>query len=91
MPNTKSAERRMRNSARRQTHNRAIKHSLKTLESSFNEALEASKREEAAIALAAVSSALDKAAKAGVIHQAKANRKKSRLAAHLNPKAAATA
>ncbi len=89
MPNTKSAERRMRNSARRETHNKAIKNKLKTLEKSFLESTEAGKREEAASAYAAVASALDKAAKAGVIPRARADRKKSRLAVQLNPAATA--
>lgn len=89
MPNTKSAERRMRNSARRALHNRSIKHNLKALESHFQETMEAGKRDEAKTAFATVVSALDKAAKSGVIHKAKADRKKSRLAIQLNPRTAA--
>ena len=80
MPNTKSAERRVRNSARRAATNRRSKSRLKTLERRLNDALKTGKKEEAAKALQAVSSAFDKAAKNGVIHWAKANRKKSRLA-----------
>jgi len=91
MPNTKSAERRMRSSAKRNLHNQSIKHRLKSLEQQFVEAMEAGKREEAATALAQVASALDKAAKQGVIHKANASRKKSRLARQLNPAAAAAA
>jgi small subunit ribosomal protein S20 len=41
------------------------------------------KRDDASKAFAEVSSALDKAAKTGVIHRGKADRKKSRLAIHL--------
>ncbi len=89
MPNTKSAERRMRNNAKRHLHNESIKHRLKSLETKFSEAVESGKREEASEAFSAVVSALDKAAKAGVIHKAKASRKKSRLAVALNPRAAA--
>lgn len=89
MPNTKSAERRMRSSARRHLQNQSTKRNLKTLESRFHEILESGKRDEAAGAFAAVVSALDKAAKTGVIHRAKADRKKSRLAIQLNPRTAA--
>lgn len=44
MPNTKSAERRMRNSARKQVHNRSINTRLHTLEKKFTELLGAGKR-----------------------------------------------
>ena len=47
------------------------------------EAVEAGNKEEVAKLYKGVSSALDKAAKVGVVHRAKASRKKSRLAAHL--------
>ena len=84
MPNTKSAERRMRNSARKQSHNHSIKSRLKTLERHFQEILKAGKKPDVVAALIAVNSALDKAAKTGVIHRAKADRKKSRLALQFN-------
>jgi len=83
MPNTKSAERRMRNSARKQAKNRSSKSRLHTLEKSYLRLLEAGKKEEAAKVLPGVSSAFDKAAKTGVIHRATADRKKSRLALRL--------
>ena len=83
MPNTKSAERRMRNSARKRLHNRSIKSPLKTLERAYLDAVKNGKKEEANAAYRRISSAFDKAAKSGVIHKAKANRKKSRLAARL--------
>mgnify|MGYP000944904380 CR=1 FL=1 len=83
MANTKSAEQRVRQSARRHAHNQGIKHSLKTLERNYLEAVEGGKKEEAAKLYKTVTSAFDKAAKVGVIHSAKASRKKSRLAAHL--------
>lgn len=84
MPNTKSAERRMRSSARRWTRNRSVKSRLKSLERRYAEALSAGKKEEATTAYRAVISAFDKAAKKGVIHRGRADRKKSRLAARLN-------
>ena len=80
MPNTTSAERRMRNSARKQLHNRSIKSRLHTLEKSYLELLGGGKKDDAAKALRVVSSAFDKAAKSGVVHRATADRKKSRLA-----------
>lgn len=83
MPNTKSAERRMRNSTRKAARNRGAKTRLKSLEKTYVEALNSGKKEDAAKAYQAMSSALDKAAKGGVIHWAKADRKKSRLAVRL--------
>ena len=83
MPNTKSAERRMRSSARKQAHNRSIKSRLHTLERKYLELLGTGKKTEAAKVLPEVSSAFDKAAKTGAIHWATASRKKSRLALRL--------
>jgi len=83
MPNTKSAERRMRSNARRQQRNKAVRSSLKTLEKRYDAALAGSQKDEAAQVLRAISSAFDKAAKRGVVHRATANRRKSRLALRL--------
>ncbi|HPC61420.1 MAG TPA: 30S ribosomal protein S20 [Verrucomicrobiota bacterium] len=83
MPNTKSAERRMRNSERKRLHNRSIKSRLRTLEKGFSKLLTEGKKEDAAKAYVNLSSAYDKAAKSGVVHKAVANRKKSRLALRL--------
>jgi small subunit ribosomal protein S20 len=83
MPNTKSAERRMRNSARKHLANHSVKSRLKTLQRSFLSIAASGKKEEAAIAYRDMSSAFDKAAKTGIIHKATANRKKSRLSAYL--------
>jgi small subunit ribosomal protein S20 len=83
MPNTKSAERRMRNSARKRLHNRSIKSQLHTLERGYLQLLGAGKKDDAAKAYQKISSAFDKAAKAGVVHRATASRKKSRLAIRL--------
>jgi small subunit ribosomal protein S20 len=83
MPNTKSAERRVRNSARKQLHNRSIKTRLHHLERNFAELLGTGKKEEAATALRNLSSAFDKAAKVGVVNRHMASRKKSRLSIRL--------
>ncbi|HSU53992.1 MAG TPA: 30S ribosomal protein S20 [Candidatus Dormibacteraeota bacterium] len=80
MPNTKSAERRMRNSARKRLHNRSIKSRLHTLERGYLQLLGAGKKDDAGKALRGLSSAFDKAAKSGAVHRATAARKKSRLA-----------
>jgi small subunit ribosomal protein S20 len=83
MPNTKSAERRMRNSARKQAHNRSLTSRLKSLEKRYNAAIKSGKKDDANTALKDALSAFDKAAKVGAIHRATANRKKSRLTVRL--------
>ena len=83
MPNTKSAERRMRSSARKRLHNRSIKSQLHTLERGYLQLLGAGKKDDARKAFQKISSAFDKAAKNGVVHRATADRKKSRLAVRL--------
>ena len=84
MANTKSAERRARSSQRKHLRNRSVKSRLRKLEKQYLVLLSASKKEAAAKAFRDVSSALDKAAKAGVLHKSTASRKKSRLALRLN-------
>ena len=75
----------MRNSATRHVRNHAVQSRLKTLEKRFLLLLtQSAKKEEAASALRVVTSALDKAVKAGVVHRATANRRKSRLSIRLN-------
>ena len=60
--------------------NRSAKSRLSTLEKNYLEVVTSGKKEDAGAALRSISSALDKAAKSGVIHRATADRKKSRLA-----------
>ena len=79
----------MRSNERKRQHNRGVKTRLKNLEKRLNAALKEGDRELAVAALAQVESAMDKAAKTGVIHWAKANRKKSRLAVRLHKALAA--
>lgn len=83
MPNIKSAERRMRGSARKAARNRAGKSRLKTLQQTYERLIGGGKKTEAAQHLRATSSALDKAAKSGTIPTRRARRKKSRLARSL--------
>jgi small subunit ribosomal protein S20 len=84
MPNTKSAEHRMRSNERRRVHNHSIKSRLKTLEKNYLALVTGAKKEEASEALRTISSAFDKAAKTGVLHANSAARKKSRLSAQFN-------
>ncbi|MEE2948011.1 MAG: 30S ribosomal protein S20 [Verrucomicrobiota bacterium] len=84
MPNIKSAKRRMRSDATKQARNRSVKSTIKTAERRLNDAIKDGKKEATQAALNAASSAFDKAAKLGVIHSSKADRKKSRLASRAN-------
>jgi len=84
MPNTKSAERRMRSSERKHLHNRSIESRLRKLEKSYRLLVTDGKKDDAAKALPGVASALDKAVKSGVVHRAMADRKKSRHATAFN-------
>ena len=83
MPNTKSAERRMRGSERKRLHNRSIKSNLRRLEKDFRAAITAGKKDDAAKLLPGLYSAFDKAAKSRVLPRPTASRKKSRLTAAL--------
>ena len=86
MPNTKSAERRMRSNERKQLHNRSIMSKLRRLEKDYRGLVTGGKKDEASKALSGVHSAFDKAVKSGVVPRATANRKKSRLALALAAK-----
>jgi small subunit ribosomal protein S20 len=74
----------MRSDAAKQARNRSVKTTLKTTERRLNDAIKDGNKESTQAALNAASSAFDKAAKLGVIHCAKADRKKSRLAVRAN-------
>jgi small subunit ribosomal protein S20 len=89
MPNTKSAEKRVRGNVRKAARNQSIKSRLKTLERKYVTALTAGKVDEAKTALLSVASAYAKASKDGVVHKSTAQRKRSRLQLRLNAAAAA--
>lgn len=74
----------MRNSVRKQLKNQVVKSRLHTLERSYAQLVGAGKKEDAAKTLRDLTSALDKAAKRGVIHKARASRAKSRLSRRLS-------
>ena len=88
MPNTKSAKRRVRNSARKQIRNSVVRSQLKTTEKKFRGAV-AAKQDDSPAAQRAAISTLDKAVKKGVIKRETADRKKSRLTLTLNRATAA--
>ena len=73
----------MRNSARKNLQNSAVKSKLRRVEKQFRATVTVGKKDEAAKLLPGVFSAYDKAVKVKAIARATANRKKSRLAAAL--------
>ena len=74
----------MRQAARRKVYNLRTKDKFKTAIKEVKKAIAATTKDEATKALKAAMSALDKAAKKGVIHKNTASRKKSRLAKAIN-------
>ncbi|HOL18378.1 MAG TPA: 30S ribosomal protein S20 [Bacillota bacterium] len=84
MPNTKSAEKRVRQTKIRTARNRRIKSIVKTSIRRFEEAVQAGDMDTAKAKMVAAASLIDKAAAKGVIHKNNAARKKSRLARILN-------
>ncbi len=84
MPNTKSAEKRVRGSATKAAHNRRVRSRLKLVEKRYLALMKEGNLDEASKALSSVASAYAKAAKVGVVPKAKASRKHSRLQLRLN-------
>lgn len=84
MPNTKSAEKRMRSNARKELHNRSVTSRLRRVEKGFRATLTTGQKADAAKSLPDALSAIDKAVKSGVLTRAAANRKKSRLTLAFN-------
>ena len=74
MANTKSAGKRARQTLKRGAHNRSVKTHLRRLQKQIRSA-----PERTADQIRAAISAIDKAAKNGVIHRNAANRRKARL------------
>ncbi len=83
MANTKSAIKRIKTSAKRHERNQAVKSSTRTFVKRARTAIASNAAEAQSDILAAVS-ALDKAAKKGVIHRNNAARRKSRLMKRFN-------
>lgn len=82
MPNTKSAKKALRSSARKRQHNFLWKKKIKDTTKSLDKALELKKSEAGILntQLSALQKVLDKASKEKVIHKNKADRIKSRYA-----------
>lgn len=83
MPNTRSAAKRVRVTARRTARNRRIKSMVKTAIRRFKEALESNDKELALEKFKRAQAVIDKAVTKGVLHKNNAARKKSRLAKKL--------
>ncbi|GAC1398811.1 MAG: hypothetical protein NVSMB52_12390 [Chloroflexota bacterium] len=90
MANTKSAIKRMRTSEKRHQRNVAVKSSTRTFVKKARQAI-VSAPTEAKSELVVAISALDRAAKKGVIHANNAARRKSRLMKQFNAAAAVAA
>ena len=79
MPNIKSAEKRVRVTAKQNLRNKAIKSNLKTILKKFNDAIAEQDEQKAQEMIKIAISALDKAVVKGTIHKNMANRKKAQL------------
>lgn len=85
MPNNASAEKRMRQEEKRRLHNRSVKSEVRTEITKARLAISTNaSAEDSQEAVRAAVSALDRAAKKGVIHRNNAARRKSRLMKRLN-------
>ncbi len=84
MPNTKSAEKRVRSNARKAARNKSVTSRVKTFEKKFIVLATAGKLDEAKVSLSEAVSVYAKAAKGGVIKKKTAQRKTSRLQLALN-------
>lgn len=92
MANTKSAEKRARQSLRRQQRNTSVISAIKTARKRARQAIASGSKEAIESTISRLYSALDKAAKRGIIHKNAARRGKSRIQLALkrhNAKAAA--
>lgn len=84
MAHSLSAKKRIKQSAKRRTINRARKSQVKTQEKHFEAALEEGNAEAAGEQLRILTKKLDKTAATSTMHKNTASRKKSRLAKKLN-------
>ena len=88
MPNHKSAEKRVRQSARRRDINQHNRTRLRTSIKKLRSALTAGNAKESSTLLPTTVSAIDKAVQKGVLHRNTAARHKARLTARVNQAAA---
>jgi small subunit ribosomal protein S20 len=83
LANTKSAEKRARQSEKRHARNVAVKSAMRTAAKKFRKAVEENRTDELESLLRIAQSRVDKAVSAGVIHRRTGARYKSRLYALL--------
>jgi small subunit ribosomal protein S20 len=83
MPTRKSAAKHMRADEKKRRLNAHVRATLKTLAKKYGIFIKAGEIDNAKKLLPVISSALDKAAKRGIIHKGNASRTKSRLATQL--------
>ena len=76
MANSKSAQKRARQSAKRGIVNRSVKARVRTARKAVNDAIASGAKDDAKAQLQALASVADKAAKKGVIHKNSADRLK---------------
>lgn len=79
MPNIKSAKKRVRSSGRKEKVNTYVSSSMKTAIKKFEKDVKSGNVEAASLSLNTAIQRVDKAKKAGLVHQNKAARVKSRL------------
>jgi small subunit ribosomal protein S20 len=82
--NTKSAQKAMRQAERRAARNQAARSAVRTYVKKANEAVSGTAVDNAAEVVRVAVSALDKAARKGIVHRNAAARRKSRLMARLH-------
>ena len=88
MPNTKSAAKAMRVQERRRLRNQSVRSSTRTFVKKAEAQIAAGETNPVADVVREAISAIDRAARKGVIHRNNAARRKSRLMKKLNQKAA---
>ena len=91
MPNTKSAAKALRVQERRRLRNKSVRSATRTFLKKAQTAITGGETNATADTIRQAISALDRAARKGVIHPNNAARRKSRLIKRLNKQAAATA
>ena len=84
MANSPSAEKRIRQDAKRRARNRWRKSQIRDVVRDFDDALQAGDLDKAQAQLNVVYKTLDKVAAKGTIHKNAASRRKARLTARLN-------
>lgn len=91
MPNTRSAQKQLRQNVKRRLRNRGRKARMRTAATRYQEALQAGELDTATVRLQEAVSLVDKGAKHHLLHPNAAARRKSRLMKRLNAVQAAQA